>query len=91
LLGGGVETDNNAVDRHSAAGSLVIHTLGHPLSKNEPILQGNLKSLKKLAAEGMPEEEKTCLVITLGTCRLLASLPRQKYKAWSNAIWHFLS
>jgi hypothetical protein len=90
LLGGGVEADNDAVDRLSATGSLVIHTLGRPLVKNEPILCNDLNSLKKLAAEGTPKEEKICLGITLDTYCLIALLPKHKYTAWSNAIWHFL-
>jgi hypothetical protein len=90
LLGGGVEVDNDAVDRLSAAGSLVLHTLGRPVAKDEPIPRDDLNSLKKLAAEGLPEEEKICLGIHLDTYRLLASLPKHKYKAWSDTIRKFL-
>jgi hypothetical protein len=90
LLGGGVEVDNDAVDRLSAAGSLVIHTLGRPVANNEPIPRDDLNSLKKLAAEGKPEEKKICLGILLDTYNLLAALPKHKYKAWSHSIRQFM-
>jgi hypothetical protein len=41
--------------------------VSHPLTDNEPIPRDDLNSLKKLAAEGTPEEEKICLGIMLDT------------------------
>jgi hypothetical protein len=86
LLGAGVEVDDDAVRRLSAAGSLVIHTLGRPVDKDDPIPRDDLNSLKKLSAEGLPEESRICLGITLDTYLLTAALPKHKYKAWSNSI-----
>jgi hypothetical protein len=55
----------------------------HP---DEPIPRDDPNSLKKLAAEGLPEESKICLGVLLDTYSLLATLPRHKYKAWTAKI-----
>jgi hypothetical protein len=90
LMGGGVDVDADAVHRLSAAGSLVIHILGRPVATNEPIPRDDLNSLKKLAAEGLPEEQKICLGIMIDTYRLIAALPKHKYKAWTDSIRKFM-
>jgi hypothetical protein len=86
LMGVGVEIDEDSVNRLCAAGSLVIHTLARPLAANEPIPRDDANSLKKLAAEGLPEEIKIVLGIRINTYALTASLPRHKFKAWSRNI-----
>jgi hypothetical protein len=46
--------------------------------------------LKKLAAEGLPEESKICLGLLLDTYQLIAALPCHKYKAWTASIHRIL-
>jgi hypothetical protein len=65
---------------------LVIHTLARPVAAHEPIPRNDPNSLKKLAAEGLPEETKIVLGIRLNTYKLTASLPRHKFKAWTRNI-----
>jgi hypothetical protein len=86
LLGVGIETDADSVERLCAAGSLVIHTLAQPVGAHEPIPRDDPNSLKKLAVEGLPEETKIVLGIRLNTYKLTASLPRHKFKAWTRNI-----
>jgi hypothetical protein len=90
LIGGSVEVDDDTVHRLSAAGSLVIHTLGRPVSDTEPIPRDDLNSLKKVVAQGLPEEQKICLGILIDTYRLIATLPEHKYTAWTNSIRKFM-
>jgi hypothetical protein len=91
LIGAGVDTGPDSVQRLAAAGSLAIHVLARPVHQDEPIPRDDPNSLTKLAAEGLPEEEKLCLGLLLDTYRLLLSLPRHKYKAWSDEIRRILT
>jgi hypothetical protein len=90
LIGVGVDTGPDSVQRLAAAGSLAIHVLTRPVHPDEPIPRDDPNSLKKLAAEGLPEESKICLGLLLDTYSLLATLPRHKYKAWSAEIRRIL-
>jgi hypothetical protein len=90
LIGVGVDKGADAVQRLAAAGSLAIHTLTRPVHQDEPIPRDDPTSLQKLAAEGLPEEQKICLGLTLDTYALNAALPRHKYKAWTADIRRIL-
>jgi hypothetical protein len=90
LIGVGVNVGHNSVQRLAAAGSLAIHVLTRLVHKDEPLPRDDPNSLKKLAAEGLPEESKICLGLLLDTYNLTAALPRHKYKAWTASIRQIL-
>jgi hypothetical protein len=68
LMGGGGDVDSDTVQRLSAAGSLVIHILGHPMFPTKPIPHDDLNSLKKLAAEGLPQSSGSFVKALFQTC-----------------------
>jgi hypothetical protein len=74
----------------AAARSLVIHVLTRPVDKNEPIPHDDPNSLTKLAAQGLPEEDKIILGILHDTYSLLALLPKHKHKAWLQELRQIL-
>jgi hypothetical protein len=86
LIGVGIDTSPDSVQRLAAAGSLAIHVLTQPVHPDEPIPGDDPNSLKKLAAEGLLEESKICLGLLLDTYKMIVALPCHKYKAWSASI-----
>jgi hypothetical protein len=85
LIAAGVEIGDN-IARMAAAGPLALHTMGRPLSDSEPIPRDDILSLKKFAAEALPEETKTVLGWLIDAWALQVKLPQDKYIAWSRSI-----
>ena len=65
---------------------LAIHIVGHPVTKDKPIQRKDLVSIDKIIAEGSMEEQKLDLGYRIDTRRLLAALPVENVKVWSNKI-----
>jgi hypothetical protein len=88
-IAAGVDTGNNVL-RLAAAGPLAIHAIGRPLSVSEPIPRDDNLSLKKFAAEALPEETKVILGWLIDAWNLTVCLPQDKYFAWSRSIREIL-
>jgi hypothetical protein len=85
LIAAGVDV-GNAIARMAAAGPLALHALGRPLSDSESIPRDDILSLKKFAAEALPEETKVVLGSLIDARSLTVSLPQDKHIAWSRSI-----
>ena len=72
--------------RIATAIPLAIHTFCRLLSTQEPTPRSHTISTSKLTAEGAIEEVKVILGWKYDTCRLIISLPDQKYSAWSHDL-----
>lgn len=77
--------------RVSRAIPLVIHTLSRPLSSSDVIHRKDIISMKKYAAEGRMEEQKTVLGWIINTRTLRISLPPHKHMKWSKEIHRLFS
>jgi hypothetical protein len=88
-IAAGVDIGDN-VTRLAAAGPLALHAIGRPLSDAEPIPRDDNLSLKKFAAEALPEETKVILGWLIDAWLLTVSLPQDKYLAWSKSIRNIL-
>ena len=87
LIGLGIDipgTDN--IPRAERAPMLAIHTCARPVHPNEPIPRQDMASLQKLKAEAALTEIKTILGWVWDLRRLVISLPKNKFIAWSNDI-----
>ena len=65
---------------------LAIHVTARELHPSEPVLRATMAALTKLLAEARCEEIKPVLGWILDFHRLIASLPKNKFVAWSEAI-----
>ena len=66
---------------------LAMHVTSRPhAGDKEPILRRAILSMMKLLMEGSPAEQQIVLGWLLDTCRLLVSLPDDKYSAWTERI-----
>lgn len=79
------------IDRARIAPCTVLHALAQSTDGETHIPRDNLIAEDKNEAEGAPEEQKICLGWLLDTCRLTASLPEHKHKAWSSQIHTLLN
>ena len=77
--------------RLAAATLLAIHTVGRPVTDDEPLPRDDLASIKKLLAEGTPAEIACVLGWDMDTRQLLLSLPKPKFLAWTNDIDQLLA
>jgi hypothetical protein len=85
LIAAGVDV-GDAIARIAAAGPLALHALGRPLSDSESIPRDDILSLKKFAAEALPEETKAVLGWLIDAWSLTVWLPLDKHIAWSRSI-----
>ena len=76
--------------RLNYAVATVMNVFGRPVSSSEPIPREHLTSAKKLKAEGNLEEVKIILGWQLNFRTMIASLPEDKHKAWSNDVHSFI-
>ena len=65
---------------------LAIHATAREVHPSEPIPRSAMAALAKLLAEGRCEETKPILGWILDFRRLIASLPKNKFIAWSETI-----
>jgi hypothetical protein len=82
-------TDNLA--RCIGAGLLAIHATAQPQHPNEPIPREKMKARNKLSEESRLKEEKLILGCHIDFCRLVISLPENKFIAWMESIQKILS
>jgi hypothetical protein len=82
-------TDNLA--RCEAAALLPIHATACPNHPNKPIPREEMEARNKLSAEAGLEEQKVILGWHVNFCRLIISLPHNKFIAWTESINEILS
>ena len=78
------ETNNTL--RLERAILLAIYVASRPKDSNEPIPREEMAALNKLIAEAGLEEQKIILGWVFNFRKLLLSLPKNKYLAWSESI-----
>ena len=69
---------------------LLLHVLGRPIHKEEPITREDLLAFDKTVAEGTPEEIKLVLGWVINTRTLTLALPEDKRASWTKAIHQLL-
>ena len=92
LVGATVEIpESNHADRLSQGFLLAIAIAARELNPNEPIPREEMAALAKLLAEAGPDERKIILGWQFDFRRLLASLPMNKFVAWTEAFTNIIS
>ena len=76
----------NNLARCVAASLLAIRTTARPKHSEEPTPQEEMEARTKLAAKAGLEDKKIILGWHLDFCRLIISLPSNKFIAWMNLI-----
>jgi hypothetical protein len=82
-------TDN--LERCEATALLAIHAMARPNHPKEPIPREEMEARNKLSAQAGLEEQKVILGWHVDFCRLIISLPHNKFIAWTESINEMLS
>jgi len=78
------------VKRSQEAPTLAVHTIFRPVHEKEPIDRDDAISIRKLAGEGVPSEQKVMLGWLLCTRSCKIYLPKDKELAWTLDIEEIL-